>query len=252
MSLDLPSLASIVERALDSAREQTLPRFRSVETEWKSDGSPVTEADREAERVIREVLREATPDFGIVGEEFENEDEGASCRWIIDPIDGTIAYSRGLPFYTSLIGLEVEGEPVLGAIDVPCLDERILGWSGGGAHRNGAPIRCSQESDLHKAVVSHGDRMCFEWEGELAWWERLAQLPMIRGYTDAFGHAQVFSGGVGVMVDLHLNLWDVAPIRAIAPEAGAKLVEIPHRPGKVGVVVGAPALVDAVLALREG
>jgi len=250
MPIDLAALAPVVERALDRAREETLSRFRSVTTEWKSDGSPVTEADYAAERAMREVLREATPDFGIMGEEYGAEGEEASVRWVLDPIDGTIAYSRGLPTYSSLISLEADGEWLLGAIDLPPVNERTIGWRGGGVRCNGVPVRCSQETDLQKAMVAHGDRMTFDRTSQPGWFDRLAQLPFIRGYTDGFGHALVLRGGVDVMVDLHLNPWDTGPSLAMVEEAGGRIELIDEGAGKFGLVFGAPAMVEAVLALR--
>ena len=101
---DLPALARIAEAASDAARREILPRFRAVDVEIKKDGSPVTEADRAAERAIREVLRQATPEIAILGEEYGAEGAGGLC-WLVDPIDGTIAYSRGLPLFGTLISL---------------------------------------------------------------------------------------------------------------------------------------------------
>ena len=248
---ELEELSRVVEAAADRARAEILSRFRQVEVEHKSDGSPVTEADRAAERAIRDTLRAARPDFAILGEEYGDEvpegPEGAP-RWVIDPIDGTIGFSRGIPLFTTLIALVVDAEPVLGLIDCPGTDERYLGWKGGGCLRNGRPTRCSQETDLRSAIVSHGDPFCFERAGVSAVFQRMAQeIPMLRGYTDAFGHAQVLGGGIGAMVDLDLNLWDAAATQVLVPEAGGRCAVLPGADGKVGLVIGAPALVDTLV-----
>ncbi len=244
-ALDLEAAARAAEAAADRARAEILPRFRAVAVETKRDGSPVTEADRAAERAIRETLREATPEFGLLGEEYGAEGDLAGPRWVIDPIDGTIAFARGIPLFTTLIALLVDAEPVLGLIDCPGLGERTLGWKGGGVRRNGRPVRVSRESDLRRALVSHGDPFCFELFGERAAFERMArEIPMLRGYTDAFGHAQVVAGGVDVMVDLHLNVWDAAPTQVLVPEAGGRCLTLPARGGKLGLVFGSPALVE--------
>jgi fructose-1,6-bisphosphatase/inositol monophosphatase family enzyme len=193
--IDLAAAAQAAEEAADLARAEILPRFRAVAVETKSDGSPVTEADRAAERAIRRRLRAAFPDFGVLGEEFGAEG-GDGPRWVVDPIDGTIAFSRGIPLFATLIALVDGGEPVLGLIDCPALDERYVGWRGGGCRRNGAPTRVSQRTDLREAIVSHGDPFCFDLFGARAAFERMArEIPMLRGYTDAFGHAQVLAGG---------------------------------------------------------
>lgn len=243
--LDLETAARAAERAADAARQEILPRFRRVEVETKRDGSPVTEADRAAERAIREVLRRAAPEIGILGEEYGAEGEQVARHWTIDPIDGTIAFSRGLPFMSTLIALVVEGEPVMGLIDLPGLGERYLGWKGGGVRCNGEPVRVSQRSDLASAIVSHGDPFCFDLFEERPAFERMArEIPMLRGYTDAFGHAQVLGGGVAAMVDLDLNAWDAGPTRILVSEAGGRCVTLPEVNGKTGLILGSPPLVE--------
>ncbi|MBW2716077.1 MAG: hypothetical protein JRD03_08370 [Deltaproteobacteria bacterium] len=200
-SIDLEKVAAAAEAAADLARAETLSRFRSVTVETKDDGTPVTEADLAAERVIRKRLQEAFPEFSILGEEFGAERQGDGPEWIIDPIDGTIGFSRGIPLFSTLIALAVDGEPVMGLIDLPALNERYVGWKGGGCRRNGKPTRVSEETDLQRAIISHGDPFCFDERGERPAFERMArEIPMLRGYTDAFGYAQVLGGGVGAMV----------------------------------------------------
>lgn len=243
--INFPAAARAAEAAADAARREILPRFRSVSVETKSDGSPVTEADRAAERAIRATLREAFPDFAIHGEEYGEETGSGDASWLVDPIDGTIGFSRGIPLFTTLIALLVEGEPVLGLIDCPTLDQRYLGWKNGGCRRNGVPIHVSQESDLRKTIISHGDPLCFERFGEQPAFARMArEIPMLRGYTDGFGHALVLDGGVGAMVDLHLNPWDAAATQILVPEAGGRCVSLPERGGMLGLIFGSPALVE--------
>jgi myo-inositol-1(or 4)-monophosphatase len=243
----LQQLAAVAEVAADAARTEILPRFRRVAVETKADGSPVTEADRAAERAIRAVLREATPDLGILGEEYGEEGAPAGRRWIVDPIDGTIAFSRGVPLFGTLLALIEEGEPVLGLIDLPALDERTVGFHGGGVRRNGEPVHASQRADLRGAIVSHGDPFCFDRFEERPAFERMArEIPMLRGYTDAFGHALVVAGAVDVMVDLDLNPWDAAATQVLVTEAGGRCVTLDRRDEqrKLGLVFGSPPLVD--------
>lgn len=246
----LEQAARSVETAADAARAEILPRFRSVAVETKSDGSPVTEADRAAERVIRTTLRSAFPDFGVLGEEFGEEGIDERPFWVVDPIDGTIAFSRGIPLFSTLIALVEDGEPVLGLIDCPALGERYVGWRRGGCRRNGVPTRVSQETDLARSIVSHGDPFCFERFGKRDGFERMARsIPMLRGYTDGFGHAQVLGGGVGAMVDLDLNPWDAAAAQILVPEAGGRCDTLSGPGRKVGLVLGSPALVEQLLEL---
>jgi histidinol phosphatase-like enzyme (inositol monophosphatase family) len=246
--LDFEAIARAAQAAADRARRETVPRFRRVGFQAKADGSPVTEADRAAERAVRESLRAAFPEYAILGEEYGREGAPDRPCWLIDPIDGTIGFSRGIPLFTTLLALLDEGEPVFGLIDVPALDERYVGWKGGGCRRNGEPTRVSQESDLRRAIVSHGDPFCFEAWGEPGVFERMArECALLRGYTDAFGHAMVLGGGVGAMVDLHLNAWDAAATQVLVPEAGGRCVTLAPRGGKLGLVFGSPALVDRLL-----
>ena len=241
----LAAAAAVAVEAADAARQEILPRFRSVAVETKADGSPVTEADRQAAHAIRGVLRSAYPEYGLLGEEHGEESLGqGSLRWVIDPIDGTIAFARGIPLFSTLIALMDGDEPLLGLIDLPGLDQRFVGWRGGGCRLNGSTVQVSQAENLDRALVSHGDPFCFERAGQSAMFERMArEIPFLRGYTDAFGHSQVLSGGVDVMVDLDLNLWDAAATMVLAEEAGGacEVLELSH--GKLGLILGSPSLV---------
>ncbi|MEN8160071.1 MAG: inositol monophosphatase family protein [Myxococcota bacterium] len=252
--VDLEAAAKAAAAAADAARRETLPRFRRVATEIKADGSPVTEADRAAERAMREVLRGFDPELGILGEEYGQEGS-AERGWLLDPIDGTIAYSRGIPLFTTLVALVEDGEPVLGLIDVPALDERYVGFRGVGVRRNGEPVRVSQESDPRKVIISHGDPFAFDRFGAREGFLRMcADLPILRGYTDAFGHSQVLHGGVAAMVDPFLNPWDAAPTQVLVPEAGGRCVTIDRcADGRgLGLVFGSPALVEILGDYLQG
>ena len=251
-SIDLEKVAAAAQVAADLARAEILPRFRAVAVEAKDDGTPVTEADLAAERVIRKQLQESFPAFSILGEEYGAEGRGEGPEWIIDPIDGTLGFSRGIPLFSTLIALAVDGEPVMGLIDLPALDERYVGWKGGGCRRNGEPTRVSDETDLRRAIISHGDPFCFDERGERPAFERMArEIPILRGYTDAFGYAQVLGGGVGAMVDMGLRIWDVASTQILVPEAGGRCVTLSEHEGKVGLVVGNPALVDQLMEFLD-
>ncbi len=248
---ELEAAARVAEAAADAAPREILSRFRTVATETKADGSPVTEADRAAEQAIRRTLRSHYPEHALLGEEFGAEGDAEGPSWVIDPIDGTLAFSRGIPLFATLIALRIDARPVLGLIDLPTLDERYLGWQGGGCRRNGRPVQVSQTADLERALVAHGDVFCFDLCGERAAWNTLAaRQRVLRGYTDAFGHAQVLGGGVDAMIDLHLNPWDVAATQVLVPEAGGRCLSLayPER-GKLGLVFGSPGLVEPLADL---
>ena len=242
---ELQQALGVASIAADRARAETLPRFRNVAVEIKPDGSPVTEADRAAESVIRQVLQESYPDFGILGEEYGGQHLSENRPyWVIDPIDGTIAYSRGIPLFSTLIALVCAGQPVVGLIDLPALDERYQGFEGGGCSRNGTDVRVSQQKDLEQALVAHGDGFCFDRAEQRPALERMMRaIPMLRGYTDAFGHAQVLAGGVDAMVDFDLNPWDAAASELLVREAGGECRVHQQANGKLGLILGSPALV---------
>ncbi len=251
-TLDLEAIARAAAAA-DLARPEIVSRFRAVEVETKGDGSPVTEADRAAERAIRASLSAAYPDFSILGEEYGAEGGTERPRWVIDPIDGTIGFSRGIALFTTLIALLDEGgEPLIGLIDCPGLDERYIGWKGGGCWRNGTRTRVTEENDLRRAIISHGDPFCFELAGEFPAFLRMArEIPLLRGYTDAFGHSQVLGGGVGAMLDLQLNLWDAAPTQVLVPEAEGLCLTLSQPNDKIGLLFGNPVLVEKLQGFLE-
>ena len=249
---ELEAAAVVAERAADRAREEILPRFRDVAVETKSDGSPVTEADRAAERAIREVLGQAYPDFGILGEEYGDDRKAGGPTWVIDPIDGTIAFSRGIPLFSTLIALLDGDEPLVGLIDLPRIGERVVGTRGGGVRRGDTRVRVSDQKDLGRALVAHGDVWCFDNAGQRPLFERMArEIPMLRGYTDAFGHVQVLTGAADAMVDLDLNLWDAAPTLLLAREAGGDCHVFTQPNGKLGLIFGSPALVEQLVGFLD-
>lgn len=250
--LDLKQIARTAERAADLARREIIPRFRCVGVETKADGTPVTQADRAAEKVMREIFEGEYPEFSFLGEESGEARRKSRYQWVVDPIDGTLSFTRGLPFFATLIALLEDGEPVLGVIDLPMLDQRYVGWKGAGCRCNGVPVHVSQETDLKRAIISHGDPAWFEKAGEREAFLRLAtEIPFLRGYTDAFGHAQVLSGGVDAMIDLDLSPWDTAASKILIREAGGVCHEIAYPNQKAALLLGSPALVEQLRGFLE-
>lgn len=254
MALDLPELAAAATRAAEQARAEILPRFRNLsreDVETKADGSPVTVADRAAERVLAAALGAALPGSAIYGEEYGGDRE-AELLWVVDPIDGTLSFSRGIPLFGTLIALVEGGRPVLGVIDLPALDERYVGWLGGGCWADGRRVFASTCTTFDDALVSHGDPYCFDLAGERPALRRLTETArVLRGYTDAFGHAQVLRGSVDVMIDLDLAPWDASAAQVLVPEASGRCETLRYPGDKVGLVMGAPRLVEALLPLLE-
>lgn len=247
----LRAALAVAARACDAARAEILPRFRRSAVETKQDGSPVTEADRAAERAIRRVIGEAFPDDAILGEELGATSRPARRRWVVDPIDGTIAFARGIPLFTTIVALEVDGEAVLGMIDLPAVGDRIGGHLGGGVLRGGERIGVSKTARLADALVCHGDLYCFDAAGLRGAHERMARaIPKLRGYTDAFGHLLVLSGAADAMVDCDLNPWDAAATRVLAREAGGTCWLREREAGrKVDLVFGNPSILAELAPL---
>ncbi|MBI1796550.1 MAG: histidinol phosphate phosphatase [Candidatus Eisenbacteria bacterium] len=211
--------------ALEAARcagAAALPGFRgTVVAERKADGSPVTAWDRGAEQAAREWIAARFAADGIVGEELGALRPDAARRWIIDPIDGTKSFVRGVPLWGSLVAV-VEGDRVLaGAAVFPALDEAIVAAPGEGCWWNGARCRVSFVSDLARATVLATDVRSAEAPERAAGWARVsAAAGVARTWGDAFGYLLVATGRAEAMADPRLAIWDAAPLVPIIAEAG--------------------------------
>ena len=203
------------------AGELTLRYFRSAElaVESKRDGTPVTEADRGAERLIRERLAELAPDDAVVGEEEGDHAGTSGRRWIIDPIDGTKAFTHGVPLYTNLLGLEDEHGIAIGVINMPALGETVWAARGQGCWCNGEPSRVSARGTLTEAwVMTSG---IAHWPAGLV--DRVVGAGLhLRTWGDGYGYALVATGRADAMLDPAISLWDVAPMPVIMSEAGGR------------------------------
>ncbi len=193
-----------------------------VKTDFKDDDTPVTIADHKAEEFIRARIEAKYPNHAIVGEEFgEKEAVGQSHRWIIDPIDGTKSFMRGVPLYAVLIGLEIEGRCEVGAAYFPALDEMVSAASGEGCWWNGRRAQVADTNSLERSIVSFTDAASFEKYGRAEAWQHIQQASYHRvGWSDAYGHMLVATGRLELMLDPIMNPWDCAPFPAILREAG--------------------------------
>src|SRR5690349_166386 len=143
----------VAVQAAKQAAELALRYQPGIAAETKADASPVTQADRECERLISGMLAEAFPEDGLLGEEGAVAESRSGRRWIIDPIDGTRDYLRGNPLWANLIGLEADGEIVAGVVNLPCLGGLYSASLGGGAFRNGTPIHASAKTSFAESVL---------------------------------------------------------------------------------------------------
>jgi histidinol phosphatase-like enzyme (inositol monophosphatase family) len=223
-----PSLRELLEVAVEAARaggQRTLPYFNvGTAVEWKRDGSPLTQADRESERAIRETIARVFPDHGVLGEE-EGETAGtAPYRWIVDPLDGTRTFVRGVPLYGTLIGVEARGEPVVGVVYLPALDELVAAARGLGCTWNGRPCRVSATDRLDEALVTVTDeRNARQRSGAYL---RLAEATALqRTWADCYGYVLVATGRAEVALDPIMNVWDCAALLPIVEEAGGRFTD---------------------------
>ena len=215
------SLISLANRLADSSGAIIRPYFREqIPVDIKTDASPVTIADREAEKAIREILMEVRPKDGIIGEEFPNENTDAEHVWVIDPIDGTKSFISGRPIFGTLIALTWNGMPVLGVIDQPISGERWIGLRNHGASLSGMPIQTRECSSLADATIGTTAPDLFDADGRQSW-QRAAKAARHVVYGgDCYTYALVASGLVDAVIESGLQAYDFAALSPIIEEAG--------------------------------
>jgi histidinol phosphatase-like enzyme (inositol monophosphatase family) len=209
------------------AGKLTLRYFQTdLTTELKEDLSPVTIADRSAERLMRELIEARYPDHSILGEEEGETRPGATYRWILDPIDGTKTFVRGVPMYAVLVGLERDGEPVVGAINIPAMGELLIAARGEGCTWNGRRTHVSPIAALHESLLLCTDVANMAHHGRAAAYRRLAAATrMQRSWGDAYGYALVATGRAELMLDPIVSIWDCAALLPVLQEAGGSFTD---------------------------
>lgn len=227
-------LTPLLDAAETFAREAgalTLRHFGSrLEYEDKADGTPVTRADRDAERLLRDRISGRFPDHGILGEEEGEVRPGAPVRWIIDPIDGTKAFMRGVPLFGVLVGVEVEDEAVVGVAHFPALGETVTAARGLGCRQNGRRCHVSPVDAVERALVLTTDPARVLTDPTGPGWRRLRrEAALCRTWGDCYGHILVATGRAEIMVDPVLSSWDAAPLLPILTEAGGRFTDLSGR-----------------------
>jgi histidinol-phosphatase len=223
--------------ALDAARaagEIALRYFRQdVEVSLKPDRTPVTRADREAEEAIVARLGAAFPGIGFLGEELGAKGEQRR-RWIVDPIDGTANFVRGIPFWATLLALEEDGEVTLGVVHAPAVGDLLWARRGAGAFADGRPLRVSAIDGLAGATLLHSGLRYLRkldpprsWDGFMRLVDATARQ---RGFGDYLGYTLVLRGQAELMVECDLKPWDLAPFAVLFAEAGGRLTDFDGRP----------------------
>ena len=215
------------------AGETTLHWFQAgdLAVERKADGTPVTEADRAAERLVRARLAEHAPGDGVLGEEEPEAAGSTGRRWIVDPIDGTKAFTRGVPLYSTLLALDDEHGPAIGVIVLPALSQAVYAGRGLGCWADGAPARVSS------APVLDG---CYLTASSYSHWDDRALLAVkhagchLRTWGDGYCYALVATGRADAMVDPTVEVYDVAPMPVILAEAGGRFTSYEGAEGAAG------------------
>lgn len=253
------------QRAADAAEAITRPRYRAQDFSvvTKADATPVTEADREAEAAIKRVLREAFPDHACYGEEEGREGDG-EFLWLIDPIDGTKAFVRGYPMFSTQIALMHAGELLLGVSAAGEYGERAWAVRGGGAFLRGRDgdtraLRVSEAAAFDaRSAISTGNLKSLA--ADPARWSAYAELVRrvgrIRGYGDFLHYHLLARGAIDLVVESDLNILDIAPLVVIVREAGGVFTDLEGR--AIGLdtrsaLAGTPALhAQALAAFAHG
>jgi len=242
---------AVAEEAAKVAQQVTMGFFNQhLAVETKADDSPVTEADRAAERAIRQVIERAFPDHDIVGEEYGGSSEGRVV-WLIDPIDGTRSFIRGLPFWSIQIALMVDGELVVGVSSAPAFSESASALSGHGATLNGEPLAVRSIDRLESADVSFGNIRSLANSSQWPWVGALIQrAARSRGYGDFYSYHRLAQGQQDVGIESDVNILDVAALAVIVEEAGGVITDLQGQPiglGTTSVLAACPTLHESLL-----
>jgi histidinol-phosphatase len=215
------------EKAIEITRRAGQVALRYFDTkltvETKGDSSPVTVADRETEQALRGALTEAFPGDGFHGEEYGHTPGTTGYRWVLDPIDGTRSFVRGIPMWAVLVGLEHNGVLIAGVVDAPAYGHTYHALRGQGAYRNDRRIRVSDQADLSKALLFYSGLNWFLRAGrEQAFLELVRRTERQRGMGDWYGFMLVAQGSGEAMVEQGVHAWDIAAIKPIVEEAGGR------------------------------
>ena len=260
MTASEQDLLDAANAAADAAGEVLRKWFRNPPpVEIKDAVSPVvTEADREAEAVLRDVIRTRFPDHAIVGEELEAEAGTSGLTWVLDPIDGTIAFLAGKPTFVTLIGVFEGDRPVLGMIDQPVVGDRWLAAGSAATLHGGAACRTAATDLLENAVLSTTALECFARPDDRAWFEAMSGACRVATYGgDGYAYGLLASGHIDLVIESGLAWHDAAALVRVVENAGGCLTDFsgqPLRPGCASYEVLAAAnsaLRDAAITFRR-
>ena len=250
--MDADSFRPFLNELLTKSGEIVKPYFfnKDYTVDRKSDESPVTRADKEAEACIRSLIQKEFPHHGIIGEEFGNENEDSEYTWVIDPIDGTKAFITGCPLFTTLIGLLHKGHPVLGAIHQPIAGLCCVG-DNTTTTLNEETVSCRNTSSIEEAsVLSSSIKTADQYQDGTRFTSLVKKARLFRTWGDGYGYLLVASGQADVMLDPIMNPWDVLPVIPVIRGSGALIGNWQGREDNwESCVASTPALFDQVIQL---
>lgn len=258
MNPDIAATALTAAREAAAAAAEVIRHYwrRGVEVELKSDATPVTVADREAEQAIRKVLQAALPQAAIYGEEFGLAGERGGLLWLVDPLDGTKSFVRRTPFFSTQIALMDGDELVLGVSSAPIYGETMWASAGGGAWFEGERVRVAGVAGMAQASISIGNVKTLTADAR---WEALGALirdsNRIRGYGDFCHYHLLARGSLDLVIESDVNILDIAALAVIVREAGGVFTDLDGAPPTLdttSVLAGAPAIhAQALQRLRR-
>ncbi|HJQ20923.1 MAG TPA: inositol monophosphatase family protein [Gemmatimonadaceae bacterium] len=224
----------LLDAVRDAARlggSRALQRAKSVvEYESKHDGSPVTAVDREVELLLRDWIMKHYPDDGILGEEFPEHKPGARRRWILDPIDGTQSYIRGVPLWGTMVAVARGEDVIAGAINCAASGDLVWSARGEGCWWNDARCNVSSVAALGDAAVLTTDERNLKKGDMSAGWQRLSEgARIVRGWSDCYAFVLVATGRAEAVVELKMSPWDAAAPLAIVRDAGGVATDFAGR-----------------------
>jgi histidinol-phosphatase len=198
----------------------------NVAVEWKHDESPVTVADRNAETLLRQTLLGKFPNDAFLGEEYGDQPGSSGFRWVVDPVDGTRSFVRGIPIWATLVGLEYKGEQIAGIADLPAMGDTYRALRGDGAYRGERRIHVSSIAKLSDAMMFYSSISWFEKAGRRDTFLQLAvKTQRQRGFGDFYGFVLVAQGSGEVMIEHGVHVWDVVGLKALIEEAGGRFTD---------------------------
>ena len=223
------SYLPLLKHLADEADRIATHYFRSnrLKVSRKENTTPVSVADLEIEKVIRDYVQEHHPELGILGEEYEAVPSTTGSRLIIDPIDGTQNFITNVPFFACLLAVETNGKVVSGLISAPMLHERWWAESGKGAFANGHAVHVSDTKELSQSQINYGSLFGVETEPEHqeSVIKLLSQSRRQRGYGDFYSHLLVGCGSADISIEYNVHPWDMAPIKIFVEEAGGRFTD---------------------------